>query len=234
MTTEPRTYEAPAIVTHVARYMPAERTGVIKGDIILAFGTLSPAEVIENREAMAGLKRHDWLLIQRGTTVFKLAFGEGLEGCLMEAHARVEVDLPTGVDYPTWWGGVQSGGAMVLIPDKISRLWALLPSLLYVRFRNWMMFTATSLVWLTAYIVEGPVTLIIAYLITVAVAALGGPSMLRDASEKQGYIGRGHYAIASYRDAAALEIVTEERLNPHKIKKAAEAAAQQQPESATA
>jgi hypothetical protein len=101
--------------------MPAERTGVIKGDIILAFGTLSPAEVIENREAMAGLKRHDWLLIQRGTTVFKLAFGEGLEGCLMEAHARVEVDLPTGVDYPTWWGGVQSGGAMVLIPDKISK-----------------------------------------------------------------------------------------------------------------
>ena len=123
MSTEPRSYESPALVTHVARYMPAERSGLVKGDLILAFGTHSASEVIADREIMAGLKSKDWLLILRGKIVFRLAFGEGVEGCLFEAANAVDVEMPAGIEWPTWWGGVQRDGAMVLVPDRLTRMW---------------------------------------------------------------------------------------------------------------
>jgi hypothetical protein len=222
MSTEPRSYEAPALVTHVARYMPAERTGLVKGDLILAFGTHSAAEVIADREIMAGLKRNDWLLILRDKVVFRLAYGEGVEGCVFESANAVEVNMPLGINWPTWWGGVQRGGAMVLVPDRLTRLWSICPPLLFVRYRNWLMFTANMLVYLTAFVVEGPITCALAYLITVAVTYAGGPALLRDTSEKEGFVPRGHYAIASWKDAAALELTTKQVLNPaNAAKKAA-------------
>jgi hypothetical protein len=180
MSKETRSYEAPALVTHVARYMPAERTGLIKGDLILAFGTHSAADVVADREIMAGLKRNDWLLVLRDKVVFRLAYGEGVEGCVFEAANAVDVDMPQGIEWPTWWGGIQTGGAMVLVPDRLTRMWALLPPLLFVRFRNWLMFTANMLVYLTAFVVEGPITTALAYLLT----------------------------VASWKDAAALELTT--------------------------
>jgi hypothetical protein len=214
MSTEPRSYEAPALVTHVARYMPAERTGLVKGDLILAFGTHSATEVIADRELMAGLKRHDWLLILRGKVVFRLAYGEGVEGCVFETAQAVDVDMPQGIEWPTLWGGVQRGGSMVLVPDRMTRIGSLCPPLLFVRYRNWLMFTANVLVYLIAFVVEGPITTAIAYLITVAVTYAGGPALLRDTSEKEGFVARGHYAIASWTDAAALELTTKQLLNP--------------------
>lgn len=214
MSKETRSYEAPALVTHVARYMPAERTGLVKGDLILAFGNHSAAEVIADREIMAGLKSKDWLLILRGKIVFRLAYGEGVEGCVFESANAVDVDMPAGIEWPTWWGGVQRGGAMVLVPDRMTRVWALCPPLLFVRYRNWLMFTANMLVYLTAYVVEGPITASLAYLITVAVAYAGGPALLRDTSEKEGFVPRGRYAIASWTDAAGLELTTKQMLSP--------------------
>ena len=100
---------------------------------------------------------------------------------------------------------------MVLVPEHISWGWALFPPLLYARFRNWQMIAAVGLVWCIA-LVEGPITFVLSYLISVAVALAGGSKMMIDASQKQGYAPRGSYGLASYSSAAALEIVTAEVL----------------------
>ena len=59
---------------------------------------------------------------------------------------------------------------------------------------------------------RSPVTLAMAYLVSVAAALFGGASMMREASERQGYVPRGSYFIARGSDAAALEVTTAERM----------------------
>jgi hypothetical protein len=217
MKTEQRTFDNPVQVTNVERYSPAERNGLVTGDLVLALGAHAPTEVLENPEIITTLKRGDWLLLRRGEVAFRLGIGEGLQGAAFEATTPAEdVTMPSDGQWVTYWGGTQTGGAMVLVPDHISWGWALAPPLLYARFHNWQMLSAIILVWCIA-LVEGPITFILAYLIAVAVAMVGGSSMLVDASKKQGYAPRGHYGLASYKSAAALELVTAEKLRPSAI-----------------
>ncbi|NDA48392.1 MAG: hypothetical protein EBY21_14190 [Alphaproteobacteria bacterium] len=214
MKTEQRTFDHPAQVISVARYSKAERNGLIAGDLILSFGSHSPTEMIENPEMTGQLKAGEWLLMVRGGVPFRLAISEGLEGCVYEATTPAEnITLPSSGQWETYWGGIQTGGAMVLVPENFSWVWSLFPPLLYARFRNWQMITAIILVWCIA-LVEGPITFALSYAISVAVALAGGSKMLIDASQKQGYSPRGSYGLASYATAAALEIKTAEILKP--------------------
>jgi hypothetical protein len=216
MKTELRTFDYPVQVISVNRYSKAERNGVIVGDLILSFGAHSPTEMIENPEMAAKLKTGEWLLMVRAGVPFRLAIGEGLDGCIYEATTPAEnITLPSSGQWEKYWGGVQTGGAMVLVPELIFWGWALFPPLLYARFRNWQMIAAVGLVWCIA-LVEGPITFILSYLIAVAVALAGGSKMLIDASQKQGYAPRGSYGLASFSSAAALEIVTAEVLKAAK------------------
>lgn len=212
MKTELRTFDYPVQVISVNRYSKAERNGFIVGDLILSFGAHSPTELIEKPEMAAQLKAGEWLLMVRAGVPFRLAIGEGLDGCTYEATTPAEnITMPSSGQWEGYWGGIQTGGAMVLVPEHISWGWALFPPLLYARFRNWQMIAAVGLVWCIA-LVEGPITFILSYLISVAVALAGGSKMLIDASQKQGYAPRGFYGLASYSSAAALEIVTAEVL----------------------
>lgn len=214
MKTEQRTFDTPVLVTNVSRYSKAERNGFVAGDLILTLGAHAPTELLEDAELAASLKQGEWLLIKRDDVAFRLAVGEGLEGCAFEATTPAEnVTVPSSGQWVTYWGGVQTGGDMVLIPDHISWVWALAPPVLYARFHNWQMLSAICLVMAIA-LVEGPITFILSYLIAVAVALVGGSSMLVDASKKQGYAARGHYGLASYQSAAALELVTARLLKP--------------------
>ena len=214
MKTEQRTFDTPVLVTNVSRYSKAERNGFVAGDLILTLGAHAPTELLENLELAASLKQGEWLLIKRDDVAFRLAVGEGLEGCAFEATTPAEnVTVPSSGQWVTYWGGVQTGGDMVLIPDHVSWVWALAPPVLYARFHNWQMLSAICLVMAIA-LVEGPITFILSYLIAVAVALVGGSSMLVDASKKQGYAARGHYGLASYQSAAALELVTARLLKP--------------------
>ena len=218
MKTEQRTFDHPAQVISVARYSKAERNGLAVGDLILSFGAQSPAELIENPELAAKLKSGEWLLMVRGGVAFRLAISEGLDGCIYEATTPAEnITMPSSGQWETYWGGVQTGGAMILVPENLSWVWALVPPLLYARFRNWQMITAVGLVWCIA-LVEGPVTFGLSYVISVAVAMVGGSKMLIDASQKQGYSSRGAYGLASYASAAALELKTAEVLKPQFLK----------------
>jgi hypothetical protein len=215
MKTEQRTFDHPAQVVSVARYSKAERNGLVAGDLILSFGAHSATEMIENPEMASKLKPGEWLLMVRGGVPFRLAIGEGLDGGIYEATTPAEnVTLPSSGQWETYWGGVQTGGAMVLVPENLSWVWSLFPPLLYARFRNWQMITAILMVWGIA-LVEGPITFALSYFISVAVALAGGSSMLIDASQKQGYSPRGTYGLASYGTAAALELKTAEILKPN-------------------
>ena len=210
MKTEQRTFDHPAQVISVTRYSPAERNGLIAGDLILLVGSHSASELIENPEMASKIKHGEWLLMIRRGVPFRLAVGEGLEGCVFEAATPIEnITIPIGEQWESYWGGVQTDGAMVLVPENIGWAWALLPPILYARFRNWQMIAAVTLVWCTA-LVEGPITFILSYLIAVAVALVGGSKMLIDASQKQGYSPRGTYGLGSYASAAALELKTAE------------------------
>lgn len=212
MKTETRTFEDVVQVTKVNRYTPAERIGLVPGDYIISFGMHAPKDIVADNDLLGTMKRSDWLFVMRGSTAFRLGYGEGIEGAAFEpAKALEDVVIPSGVKWPHYWGGIQTTGAMILVPDHISPIWAIFPPLLYARFRNWQMFAAIVLVWLVG-LVEGPVTFAMAYLVSVAAALFGGASMMREASERQGYVPRGSYQIARGSDAAALEIVTSERL----------------------
>lgn len=212
MKTETRTFDDVVLVTKVSRYTPAERIGLLAGDCILSFGPHPPHAVISDNDLLGTLKRSDLLYVMRGKTAFKLGYSEGIEGASFEAGRPVEeVTVPSGVIWPQYWGGMQTTGELILIPDHISPLWAILPPLLYARFRNWQMLAAISLVWCVG-LMEGPVTFAMAYLVSVAAALFGGASMMREASERQGYVPRGSYHIGRDTDAATLEMITAERM----------------------
>jgi hypothetical protein len=209
MQSETRTFDDLVIVTTVHRFTPAERTGLLVGDLIVSFGACSPSAVLEDRELLQTLKRMDWLTVLRGGIMFRLAFSEGLHGLEFEAATPGGlIDVPTGVNWPRYWGGVQSNGEMILIPENLSCYWTFFPPLLYARFRQWQMLTATVLVWCVGYLSGGIVVFIIAYAATVILPLLMGSNLLREASMKQGYLARGSYAVASHNLAAALEIAT--------------------------
>ncbi len=212
MKTETRTFDDVVVVTKVTRYTPAERMGLVAGDCILSFGPHPPHAIVSDNDLLGTLKRSDLLFIMRGKTAFKLVYSEGLDGATFEAGRPLEdVTIPTGVNWPHYWGGMQTTGELILVPDHISPIWAILPPLLYARFRNWQMLSAICLVWCVG-LIEGPVTLAMAYLVSVAAALFGGASMMREASERQGYVPRGSYFIARGSDAAALEVTTAERM----------------------
>lgn len=212
MKNETRTFEDVVQVTKVNRYTPAERIGLVAGDYIISFGMHAPKDIVADNDLLGTLKRSDWLFIMRGPTAFRLGYGEGIEGASFEPSPALEdVVIPTGIRWPHYWGGIQTTGEMILVPDHISPLWAIFPPLLYARFRNWQMLSAIVLVWCVG-LVEGPVTFAMAYLVSVAAALFGGASMMREASERQGYVPRGSYQIATGADAAALEMNTGERL----------------------
>lgn len=208
----PRTIEDLVQVSGLARYSAAERAGLLVGDLVLSFGQFHPSKLVADPDLLATLKSSDWLLVLRGGVVFRLCVGNGLEGAQFEAAAPAEnVVMAAGDAWPIYWGGVQANGAVVLVPDELSPLWMIFPLALFLRFRNWQWLVGVTLVLCTAGLL-GSIGVALAYLVSVAVVIVGGPGLIREACEKQGYTHRGSYAIATHQEAAALEIVTERRL----------------------
>jgi hypothetical protein len=209
MNSETRTFDDLVVVTTVGRFTPAERTGLVVGDLIVSFGLHAPSIALEDREVLQSLKRTDWLTVLRGGVMFRLSCSEGLHGLEFEAATPAElIVVPTGLEWDHYWGGVQPNGAMTLIPDHISPAWTLFPPFLYLRFRQWQMLTATLLVWGVSFLAGEVVLFVIAYAATAILPWLAGSILLRDAAMKQGYLARGSYAIASHSLAASLEIAT--------------------------
>ena len=209
MQAEIRSFEDVAHVKSVTRYSRAERAGLLAGDMIIAFGPHPPKLVQEAPESLETLKPDDLIAIIRNGVYFRLVYGDGLEGAEIEAGAAAEnIPVPAGVDWPKYWGGVQMGGGFILVPERISWAWSLFPPLLYTRYRQWLMFTATVLTWAVGFLAGGPIVFALAYVATVLLPMSLGASLLQEAAMKQGYIARGVYALASSGHVASLEVAT--------------------------
>ncbi len=212
MSNEPRTITDLVLVTAIARHTPGDRSGLLQGDLVLSFGDYPPSKLIADSDLLLNLKSTDWMLVMRGTSLFRLNIGDGLEGCDFDVAPPAEnVVMPAGTAWPIYWGATQTSGAMVLVPDDISVIWSIVPPLLFARFRSWHLLVGLALVWSVA-LVQGAETFAVAYLVSVALAIVGGPSLIREAAEKQGYVHHGTYAIPSHMDAAAIELQSEKMI----------------------
>ena len=115
---ETRSFDEPVVVAAVGRYTPAERIGLVPGDYIISFGMHAPKDIVADNDLLGTMKRSDLLFVMRGSTAFRLGYGEGIEGATFEpAKALEDVVIPSGVKWPHYLGGIQTTGAMILVPD---------------------------------------------------------------------------------------------------------------------
>lgn len=213
MPMETRSFDDPVLVTAVGRYTPAERSGLIAGDLVLTFGPHKSSALKEDPDLVQRIGGKDWLTILRGEIYFKLQARDGLAGASFEATTPLDnVSIPA--EGPSWFTcscGMQADGTTLLIPEKISPLWTFLPVILYTRFRLWQMLTGAVLVYCLSAVM-GFEAFLLAYFVSSLPVLTSGAYLMRSASEKQGYAKRGDVMVASWSDAAALEIQTAKRI----------------------
>ena len=214
-----------AAVDLVERGSPAERTGLMAGDRILRFGRHLPSEVIAHEDPMSLLGRADWMLVLREEVLFKLAVGAGVEGAEMRRGERLD-DLETPGDTETWTachGALGRGRGLIVLPDRISPFWSLFPPLLFARYHLWQFTAAVMLIYAVAG-AFGFVPALLAYATSMITVGAGGAALLRDAAAKQGWHPTARLAVASWSDAAKLEVVTAKICFEEKIRAKLEAA----------
>jgi hypothetical protein len=204
----PRAFDDVAEMTAIERYSSGERVGLFVGDLILAVGGFAPSDVVADPEIWSRLGRHDWIVVVRKGLVFRLCPGNGLDGLTLEPRLPLDtVAVPEDGRWVDFHVGLQPGRGLLLLPDAISPLWSMLPVAMYAHFRLWQMMVATLLLYGVAFVMD-PLVFAIVYGLSVVVAALGGPALLRDAARSHGFQSRGRIGLVKGSDAAALELAT--------------------------
>ena len=207
---EPRTFTDVALVTAIDRGSPAERIGLLKGDQILAFGTISPADILEDPQRLNAVKKSDWLIAVRNKILFRISASSGIEGAgYTRGEAVIGISLPNDNEWVGYHACIEHNQAMILIPEIISPFWALVPVVLFARYRLWQMLTATLLVYGLSYAMN-PMFFPLAYLVSTLAVALGQTALLTNAATKQGFVPLCIYQLAPSSDDAALEMITAE------------------------
>jgi hypothetical protein len=198
-----------ARVKDIEKHSPAERLGLIVGDIVLKLGQHEPLEGVEMPSLLDDLATsHDWLIIQRDTIIFRLSPAGGASGAVLEPFTLPsDVTLETAGQWKAYHCSIRPGDAMLLIPESISPIWWFIPAVAYGYFRLWQMLGANLFLYGIGY-VASPIVFTVVYVSSVVIFIVGGPYMLRETAVKDGFLPRGRVAVSSQSDVAALEVAT--------------------------
>ena len=225
MTEQAFSPEDVAAVDFVERGSSAERSGLLAGDRILRFGRHMPSEIIAHEDPASLLGRADWMLVLREDVLFKVAVGAGIEGAELRRGERVDVIDPAAA--PDEWtachGAIARGRGIIVLPDRLSPFWALVPPLLFARYHLWQFTAAILLIYAVAG-AFGLVPALLAYATSMITVGAGGAALLRDAAGKQGWHPTARLALSSWGDAARLEVTTAKICFEEKIRAQLEAA----------
>ena len=202
-----------ARVKDVQKATPAERMGLIPGDIILKLGKHEPIEAVEMPSVLDDISgSSEWIVIKRDTVIFRVSPAGGAMGAILEAFPIPdEITLETEGPWMQYHACLRPNDAMLLIPDRISAIWWPIPVIAYGYFRLWQMMGATLFLYGIGY-VTSPLAFGVVYIASVMILVTGGPYLLRDTAFKVGFHPRGRIAIGKPGAVATLEMVTGARL----------------------
>jgi hypothetical protein len=210
MTTRTETFSGMAArVKDVQKGMPADRIGLLPGDVILKLGKHEPIEGVEMPSVLDDLSgSHEWIVVQRDTIIFRISPVGGAMGAVLEAYPLpADIVLETEGPWTLYHCCMRPNDAMILIPDRISPAWWPIPLIAYGYFRLWQMAAATVFLYGISFVVS-QLAFGVVYVASVMILITGGPYLLRDTAYKDGYHPRGRLAIGKRSDVAALEMVT--------------------------
>ena len=198
-----------ARVKDVQKGTPAERMGLISGDIILKLGKHEPIEAVEIPSILDDLSSsNEWIVIKRDSVIFRVSPAGGATGAILEAYPiPEEIILETDGPWMQYHSCIRPKDALLLIPDRISPIWWLVPVIAYGYFRLWQMMAATLVLYGIGY-VTSPLAFGVVYASSVMILITGGPYLLRDTAFKDGFHPRGRIAIGKPGDVATLEMIT--------------------------
>ena len=198
-----------ARVKDIQKGTPAERMGLIPGDIVLKLGKHEPIEAVEMPSVLEDLSgSNEWIVIQRDAIIFRVSPAGGAFGAILEAYPIPdEITLETDGPWMQYHSCIRPNDALLLIPDNISPIWWSVPVIAYGYFRLWQMMEATLFLYGIGY-VTSPLAFGVVYASSVMILITGGPYLLRDTAFKDGFHPRGRIAIGRPGDVAKLEMVT--------------------------
>ena len=197
-----------ARVESTDRFTPAGKIGLIPGDLIFQFGKYSAGEILSMPYLLREVGREDWLLVYRRGILMKLITGGNMEGCHC-VPASVPEDIKVLPDENAWIQyeyNLDANCGIFILPHIVNPAWALMPLLLFARYRLWNLFVAVIMLYILG-LVLGPFVLALTYLTTVILCAFGGIALLRDAAYKQGYIYFGKIGVLNDADVDRIELM---------------------------
>lgn len=210
MTVSTETFTGTAVrVTAVERLSPAEKLGLLQGDILLKIGRREPLEALEMPSVLEEIgAEKDWITVLRDKIVFKLSTVGGALGVTLEPFPlQQDVSVSVKGGWVPFHSAIRPDDAMLLLPDRIATLWLPFPVIAYGYYRLWQMVAATIFLYGIG-IATSTLAFVVIYLSSIVTLAIGGPIFLRDTAVKDGFMPRARVALANKEDAPHLELVT--------------------------
>ena len=210
MSVSTETFTGTAVrVTGVERLSPAEKLGLLQGDVLLRIGRREPLEALEMPSVLEEIgAEKDWITVMRDKVIFRISTVGGAMGVTLEPFPlQEEVTVSVNGAWTPFYAAIRHDDALLLLPERIAAVWLPFPVIAYGYYRLWQMVAATVFLYGIGF-ATSTLAFVVIYCSSIVTLAIGGPIFLRDTAVKDGFMPRARVALASKDDAAHLELVT--------------------------